>query len=65
MQCFLSPLSNISSNLSCKSFSLVFDKGCNSNINIEGTLDFEMETCDLLPVTTNLMNETDFESTEA
>lgn len=64
MQYFLSPLSNISSNPDNESFYLVFDEGYNSNINIEGSLDFEMEICDLLPVTIKLMNQNECETTE-
>ena len=57
MQTFLSPLSNISQNPGCESFSLVFDEGCDSNINVGENLDLGVETCDLLPFFINPRNE--------
>ena len=54
---FLSPLSNISQNPGCESFSLVFDEGYDSNINFGETLDLHIETCDLLPFVINPSNE--------
>ena len=50
IQTMLSPLNNVSRNPGCETFSLVFDEGYDSNINIGDTLELDIETCDLLPV---------------
>ena len=54
---FLSPLSNVHQNPGCDTFSLVFDEGCDKDLNVGGTFDLDFETCDLLPFIINTQND--------
>ena len=53
MQTFLSPLDNVSANPGCECFSLIFDGGFDSNVNIGEVPDIELPICDLMPVIIN------------
>ena len=37
-------------NPGCKTFSLIFNEGCNNNANMGEILELDIEACDLLPV---------------
>ena len=53
MEQFLSPLENVSANPGCECFSLTFDGGFNSNVNVGDVPEIEFTICDSMPVVIN------------